>query len=65
MFSANLIGSNGLCLGNDYNGYVPNFMPGEHDGDYVHLEIDVETGKILNWVPPTNKQLNKVFGCHL
>lgn len=31
------------------NGYVPEFMPGDHCGDYVELEIDVDTGRILNW----------------
>lgn len=36
------------------DGYVPNFMPGEHYGDYVQLDIDVETGKILNWVVPSD-----------
>jgi len=33
----------------DYEGYVPNFMPGEHYGDYVILEIDIDTGNITNW----------------
>lgn len=33
----------------DYEGYVPGFMPGDHYGDYVELEIDLDTGKILNW----------------
>ena len=36
------------------NGYVPGFMPGEHYGDYVQLEIDVATGRILNWKPPSD-----------
>lgn len=33
----------------EYSGYVPSFMPGEHYGDYIMLDIDVYTGKILNW----------------
>lgn len=33
----------------DYDGYVPGFMPGEHYGDYIELNIDLETGQILNW----------------
>lgn len=33
----------------DYEGYVPSFMPGEHYGDYVILDIDIETGRITNW----------------
>ena len=45
-----------------YDGYVPKFMPGEHYGDYVILDIDVETGKILNWMPPSRKQLTEIFG---
>jgi hypothetical protein len=28
-------------------------MPDEHFGDYVSLEIDLETGTILNWVRPS------------
>ncbi|RLA60650.1 MAG: hypothetical protein DRQ89_12560 [Epsilonproteobacteria bacterium] len=31
------------------DGYVPDFMPGEHSGDYVELDIDPDTGIILNW----------------
>ena len=40
-----------------YDGYVPKFFPGEHYGDYVELEIDIVTGKILNWKKPTAKDL--------
>lgn len=29
------------------HGYVPEFVPGFPD--YVQLEIEVETGRILNW----------------
>lgn len=29
--------------------YVPGFMPRQHYGDYVDLEIDNPTGKILDW----------------
>mgnify|MGYP001598131419 CR=1 FL=1 len=43
----------------DYIGYVPDFMPGEHYGDYVELEIDIETGKILNWKRPSSQDLSK------
>lgn len=32
-----------------YDGYVPDFMPGQHYGDYVELDIDLETGQIKNW----------------
>lgn len=33
----------------EYEGYVPGFFPGQHHGDYLELDIDLETGKILNW----------------
>ena len=61
MFSASLIDKDGDQIGKDYNGYVPNWMPGQHYGDYILLDIDVETGKILNWKPPTEFQLKKTF----
>jgi len=48
-----------------YDDYVPDFFPGEHYGDYVILEIDVGTGKILNWKKPTKKDLRETFGVKL
>ncbi len=39
------------------DGYVPDFMPGEHYGDYVILEIEVATGKILNWKTPSDAEI--------
>ena len=39
------------------SGYVPGFFPDEHYGDYVMLEIDLATGKILNWKKPTAKMV--------
>lgn len=59
-FYAELKDEDGVIL-NDYEGYVPNIMPGEHFGDYVHLEIDLETGTIKNWKKPTKKQLMEIF----
>lgn len=56
MFSANLESADGECL-KEYEGYVPSFMPGTHYGDYVILDIDIDSGKILNWLPPTQEQL--------
>ena len=40
----------------EHDGYVPDFMPGEHYGDYVELDIDIKTGKILNWNPGNDIQ---------
>ena len=41
------------------DGYVPSFMPGEHYGDYVILQIDVATGKILNWKAPSDSTIKR------
>ena len=54
MFSASMDGK-------EYDGYVPDFMPGDHYGDYVMLEIDIETGHIVNWKKPSKADLDKVF----
>ena len=58
MFGADLIIDDKTVGG--YNGYVPEWFP-EGGGDYVDLEIDVETGRILNWTPPTQSQLDQTF----
>ena len=31
------------------SGYVPEFFPGQHWGDYIELDIDPATGIITNW----------------
>jgi len=35
----------------EQEGYVPSFFPGDHWGDYLILDIDLDTGKIINWDP--------------
>jgi hypothetical protein len=61
MFGASLQDKDGNGVGQDYDGYVPSWFPGEHYGDYVILDIDLETGRILNWKKPTEAQLTKTF----
>ena len=39
--------------------YVPDFMPEHHYGDYVELDIDVDSGQIINWKVPTDKVLEQ------
>jgi hypothetical protein len=51
---AQLIDVQGNILA-EHDGYVPDLMPGEHYGDYVILDIDLETGTILNWKRPSRK----------
>ncbi len=40
------------------DGYVPDIMPEEHFGDYIELEIDIDTGMLLNWKKPSAKELD-------
>lgn len=40
------------------DGYVPSFMP-NGGGDYVNIDIDLETGRILNWVKPDLSEVQK------
>lgn len=43
--------------GTEIDGYIPGFMPGEHFGDYLILNIDIETGQITNWNEAKLKKL--------
>ncbi len=36
----------------DGEGYAP-YVKGVSDGDYIEIEIDNETGKVVGWVPMT------------
>ncbi len=42
--------------------YVPGFFPEEHYGDYLILDIELETGKILNWKKPEPIEVARSFG---
>lgn len=43
----------------DYEGYVPDFMPGDHYGDYLILDIDLDTGVVSNWNGVDKKALKE------
>ena len=63
MFDASLIDNKGEHV-RHYSGYVPSWFPNpsvEHYGDYVDLDIDMETGRILNWKKPSQATLNATF----
>jgi hypothetical protein len=45
---------------NSYEGYVPKFFPNEHFGDYIELDIDIDTGQIVNWKTPTKEELKQL-----
>lgn len=59
MFSATVVNVNDQELFS-YDGYVPGFFPDQHFGDYVMLDIDLNTGRILNWKKPTAEQLERM-----
>lgn len=61
-FTASLVDAGGNVIHDQEDGYVPGFMPGEHYGDYVILDVDIETGQITNWKVPTENQLRKWIG---
>jgi hypothetical protein len=61
LFTMELRDSEGRILGEYGPNYVPDFFPGEHFGDYIKLNIELATGKILNWKPPTQDQLDECF----
>lgn len=56
-FTASLCDQDGTEIHEQEDGYVPHFMPGEHYGDYLILDIDLDTGKILNWKVPTDQDI--------
>ena len=41
----------------EHDGYVPHFLGPSGYGDYVQLDIERDTGQILNWKRPTDKDL--------
>ena len=59
LFGATFYDENGTTI-KEYDGYVPDFFPGKHWGDYVMLDIELATGKILNWKAPTEKQIQEL-----
>ena len=58
-FTASLESSTGTEIFEQGDGYVPGFMPGEHYGDYVILDIDIDTGQITNWKKPSAEQVQE------
>jgi hypothetical protein len=59
-FEGDLVDQNGKVLAG-YEGYVPGFFPEDHYGDYLILNIDLETGQITNWKAPTAKEIQDTF----
>jgi hypothetical protein len=57
LFYARFMNADGIGVA-EYRGYVPDFFPEEHYGDYVQLDIDLATGQITNWKAPSLKAIN-------
>ena len=53
--------SMGTPEGQEYEGYVPDFFPEQHFGDYIILDIDTETGVILNWPHASKEVVDATF----
>lgn len=50
----------------DRDDYVPSFFPGDDDGgshygDYLILDIELDTGLVLNWRKPDPKEVALAF----
>ena len=58
-FTGTLEDADGEIIAEWDNDYVPSFLPEQHDGDYLILDIDLETGQILNWKKPTREDLER------
>lgn len=63
-FTCTIFDQDGQRLGGQDQDYVPGFMPGEHYGDYLILDIDLDTGKILNWKQPTAEAIEEYLESH-
>lgn len=66
-FCADIVSSDGEIIGGSTDVYVPDFMPqrvtgateGSHFGDYLILDIDLDSGLITNWKTPMAEQIEK------
>jgi hypothetical protein len=58
-FTASLVSASGTVVHEQDDGYVPGFMPGPHYGDYIVLDIDIDTGMVTNWEKPTANEIQE------
>ena len=58
MCAAEILDQDGQSI-HEHDGYVPHFMPGDHYGDYIILDIDLDSGQILNWKKPTASSIKR------
>ncbi|NCC53531.1 MAG: hypothetical protein EOM20_20290 [Spartobacteria bacterium] len=60
-FCASILDQDGETIFEQEDGYVWSIMPGEHYGDYLILEIDIDTGLVKNWVKPSARQVQELI----
>jgi hypothetical protein len=53
--------ANGELIAEIDEDYVPSFFPEDHYGDYLILDIELETGRILNWKCPEPVAVARAF----
>jgi hypothetical protein len=56
-FAASINDQFGAEIAVQEDGYVPDFMAGQHYGDYLILNIDIDTGTVTNWAKPTQQEI--------
>lgn len=61
-FTASLVDKSGEVIHDQDDGYVPSLMPGNHYGDYIILNINIDTGQITNWEKPTVEKIKAFIG---
>ena len=60
-FQYEILEEDGSVIYSQEDGYVPAIMPGTHYGDYIILEIDLDTGVIVNWKKPSAEQIENLL----
>lgn len=58
-FTAGIFDQFGEEIASQDDGYVPDFMPDDHYGDYIILNIDIDTGFVTNWKKPSAEQIQE------
>jgi hypothetical protein len=60
-FGYEITDQDGQRLFQQDDGYVPSFMPGPHYGDYIILDIDIDTGMVTNWKKPDAEEIEEII----
>lgn len=58
-FGGDLVDEQGEVIHEFEDSYVPDWFPGDHYGDYLILDIDIDTGHITNWKKPSAEDIEQ------